>query len=92
MPVIGVIIIDKQKQLYNFKIASDFVAEIALERCLNELHQGSQTFKSIPLKYYTFEEINNLNGPDSALINLEKTALSARLKRFATLEKTSFRF
>ncbi|WP_256122195.1 YcaO-like family protein [Tannerella forsythia] len=72
LPVIGVIIIDKQKQLYNFKIASDFVAEIALERCLNELHQGSQTFKSIPLKYYTFEEINNLNGPDSALINLEK--------------------
>lgn len=72
LPVIGVIIIDPVKQRYNFKLASDFVPEIALERCLNELYQGVKYFKSIPFKLYTLSEISKLNGENSLHINLER--------------------
>ena len=40
LPVIGVIIIDKNTRKYNIKIGSDPWPIIALERCLTELHQG----------------------------------------------------
>lgn len=72
LPVIGVIIIDTNKQRYNFKLASDFVPEFALERCLNELYQGVRYFKSVPFKLYTLTEISELNGNNSLHINLER--------------------
>lgn len=72
LPVIGVIIIDPVKQRYNFKLASDFIPEIALERCLNELYQGVKYFKSVPFKLYTLSDISKLNGENSLHINLER--------------------
>ncbi|MDR2064695.1 MAG: YcaO-like family protein [Prevotellaceae bacterium] len=50
IPVIGVIFTDKQNLLYNFKLGSDFVPHIALERCVTEAYQG-QHFRGLPLKF-----------------------------------------
>lgn len=73
LPVIGVIIIDHENQQYNFKLGSDFIPHIALERCLNEIHQGTVYFKSIP---FTFFDVKNNSGyfsdNDYAYINLKK--------------------
>lgn len=51
IPAVGLIIIDKVNQLYNFKIGVDCVPEIALERCLTEIHQGTINFHGLPFKF-----------------------------------------
>ncbi|MDR0755187.1 MAG: YcaO-like family protein, partial [Prevotellaceae bacterium] len=50
LPVLGVIFTDKQNLLYNFKLGSDFVPHIALERCVTEAFQG-HNFRGLPLKF-----------------------------------------
>lgn len=72
LPVIGLIIIDKKNKRYNFKLASDFIEDIALDRCLNELYQGLKSFKSIPFDFYNEDDLNNLRGVDSSHVNLER--------------------
>lgn len=51
LPVIGVIIIDQKNLVYNFKLGSDFVAHVALERCLTEVYQSASGFRGIPLNF-----------------------------------------
>lgn len=51
IPALGLLIIDKKNQLYNFKIGVDCVPEIALERCLTEVHQGSIKFHGLPFEF-----------------------------------------
>ena len=72
LPVIGLIIIDKKNKRYNFKLASDFVEDIALDRCLNELYQGLKSFKSIPFDFYDEDDLNCLRGIHSSHVNLER--------------------
>lgn len=72
LPVIGLIIIDKKNKRYNFKLASDFIEDVALDRCLNELYQGLKSFKSIPFDFYNEDDLNNLRGVDSSHVNLER--------------------
>lgn len=72
LPVIGLIIIDKKNKRYNFKLASDFIEDIALDRCLNELYQGLKSFKSIPFDFYDEGDLNNLRGKGSSHVNLER--------------------
>lgn len=72
LPVIGLIIIDKKTKRYNFKLASDFVEDIALDRCLNELYQGLKNFKSVPFLFYDDNDLDNLRGSRSSHVNLER--------------------
>ena len=72
LPVIGLIIIDKKNKRYNFKLASDFVEDVALDRCLNELYQGLKSFKSIPFNFYDENDLDNLQGKKSSHVNLER--------------------
>ncbi|WP_421920090.1 YcaO-like family protein [Marinifilum sp.] len=73
LPVIGVIVIDKNTRKYNVKVGSDLWPITALERCLTELHQS---FKGIRLidkcDYGDFIEgkYKELNRADAEHINL----------------------
>lgn len=49
LPVIGLIIINRKSNTYNFKLGADFVPSIALERCLTEVYQSKGGFIGIPL-------------------------------------------
>ena len=49
LPVIGVIIIDRENGRYNFKLGSDFVPHIALERCITEVYQSNKGAIMLPL-------------------------------------------
>lgn len=51
LPVIGIIIIDENNMIYNFKLGSDFSPHIALERCLTELYQSSCGFKGVTMNF-----------------------------------------
>lgn len=51
LPVYGTIIIDKQNHLYNFKLGSDFVPYIAVDRCLNEVYQSTKGFIGLPINF-----------------------------------------
>lgn len=51
LPVVGVIIIDREKMVYNFKLGSDFVPYIALERCITELYQSLVGFRGVPMNF-----------------------------------------
>lgn len=51
LPVYGTIIIDKQNHLYNFKLGSDFVPYIAVDRCLNEAYQSTKGFIGLPINW-----------------------------------------
>lgn len=55
-PVIGVLFIDPVNQCYNFKLGADFVPYIALERCLTEIHQGSETLKALPIRLFDLHD------------------------------------
>lgn len=73
LPVIGVIIIDKERQVYNFKLGSDFVIDIALERCLNEIYQGTTEFHGLPFKMYcTGDTIDNMDADKYMFFNFKK--------------------
>lgn len=47
LPVLGLIIINRKNHTYNFKLGSDFVPEIALERCLTEVYQSNTGFRGL---------------------------------------------
>lgn len=51
LPVYGAIIIDKQNHLYNFKLGSDFVPYVAVDRCLNEVYQSTKGFIGLPINF-----------------------------------------
>ena len=59
-PVIGVLFIDQSNQKYNFKLGSDFIPYIALERCLTEIYQGGN-IKLLPNFIIDFKD-NFLNS------------------------------
>ena len=56
LPVIGALIIEPNGSMYNFKLGSDFVDSIALERCLTETFQSSSGFRGIPLAHRWADE------------------------------------
>lgn len=56
LPVIGVLIIDRENHTYCFKLGADFVPYRALERCLNEVYQGTVSFKGMPLGIFDLNE------------------------------------
>lgn len=56
LPVIGVLIIDKENHTYSFKLGADFVPYRAVERCLNEVYQGTIRFKGMPLGLFDLNE------------------------------------
>jgi ribosomal protein S12 methylthiotransferase accessory factor len=64
LPVLGVIIIDQEKQLYNFKLGADFLIDIALERCLNEVHQGTVDFHGLSFKLFDSHEGDGVFSPE----------------------------
>ena len=49
LPVVGAYIVNPNNSTYNFKIGSDFVQEIALERCLTEAFQSAEGFRGLSL-------------------------------------------
>lgn len=52
LPVIGIIVVDPKNQTFNFKLGSEFVPEVAIERCLTEAYQtASDDFKAEKLKH-----------------------------------------
>lgn len=40
LPVIGILVIDEEKRKYNFNLGASLAPDIALERCLTEIHQN----------------------------------------------------
>jgi ribosomal protein S12 methylthiotransferase accessory factor len=76
LPVIGVIVIDKNSRKYNVKIGSDPWPVIALERCLTEFHQSFFGIRLInKCDYGDFIEkvkYNGLDILDAENINLAK--------------------
>lgn len=61
IPVVGLLIIDQNRKLYNFKLGADFVLSRALERCLNELQQGTEDFKWNDYKFIDIDYFSNMN-------------------------------
>lgn len=51
IPAIGLIIINEEKQLYNFKLGVDYIPTVALERCFTEIHQGRNSFEGLPFEF-----------------------------------------
>ena len=73
MPVIAVIVINKEDNTYNVKIGSDPWPIIALERCLTELHQSFSGIRLIDKNGFgDFIEDNyqNINRTEAEHINL----------------------
>lgn len=71
LPVVGVYIVNPYNSTYNFKIGSDFVQDIAIERCLTEAFQSAEGFRGLSLdtpwldeksfdKEYWYENFNNI--------------------------------
>lgn len=60
LPVVGVLILDRKRQRYNFKLGSDFVLERALKRCLLELQQGSSEFRWLNYKFIDWDDFSTL--------------------------------
>lgn len=56
LPVLGLIIINHNNHTYNFKLGSNFVPEIALERCLTEVYQSNTGFRG--LSYLNVSQID----------------------------------
>lgn len=56
LPALGLLIINPEKKLYNFKLGVDPNPEIALERCFTEIHQGRKEFQGLPYKFITLED------------------------------------
>ena len=74
LPVIGLIITDKEKHFFNFKLGSDFNPAIALERCINEVYQGTTYFKSIPFKFFDkSQKPDYISDIDYMYLNLKNT-------------------
>lgn len=60
LPVVGVLILDRKRQRYNFKLGSDFVLERALQRCLSELQQGSSEFRWLDYRFIDLDDFSTL--------------------------------
>lgn len=59
-PVIGVIIVDQENMLYNFKLGDDFVPHVALERCLTESFQSIDGFRANPITFtWNVDDLGN---------------------------------
>lgn len=59
IPVIGLLIIDRERQLYNFKLGADFILHRALSRCLSELQQGAVEFRWMDYKFIDIDDFSN---------------------------------
>ncbi len=76
-PVIGVLFIDSVSQTYNFKLGADFVPYIALERCLTEIHQGSETARTLPLRLVDLDDNPTIEQLENGLDhNFQKILIS----------------
>lgn len=64
LPVVGVLIMDRRRQVYNFKLGADFVLERALKRCLSELQQGSSEFRWLDYKFIDLDDFSALGISD----------------------------
>lgn len=55
LPVIGILIMDQENRKYNFNLGASLVPDVALERCLTEIHQNPQGiyWNDINLDNYT---------------------------------------
>lgn len=69
IPALGLLIIDRATQTYNFKLGVDTIPSVALERCFQEVHQGRKDYEALPYHflsndYHTeaekFEAENNI--------------------------------
>jgi len=60
-PVIGLMIMNKEKNKYAFTIAADYSFDIALSRCLTEMFQGL-TFNDLKNKMHETISLNKLNN------------------------------
>ena len=71
LPVVGAYIVNPHNSTYNFKIGSDFVQDVALERCLTEAFQSAEGFRGLSLdglwldekaydKEYWYDNFNNI--------------------------------
>ncbi len=75
LPVIGVLVVDKNKNTYNVKIGSDPWPVTALERCLTELHQSSDGIRLIEKKgfgYYLDKEFLGIDKQQAKYVNMRK--------------------
>lgn len=64
IPVVGILLIDRLKGKYNFKLGSDFVLSRALSRCLSELQQGTSNFRWIDFKFIDVDDFSWLGISD----------------------------
>lgn len=64
IPVLGVLVIDRKRQLYNFKLGADFVLERAFKRCLLELQQGSSEFRWLDYKFINLDDFSGFQIND----------------------------
>ncbi|MBO4760357.1 MAG: YcaO-like family protein [Bacteroidales bacterium] len=86
LPVIGVIILDRENGKYNFKLGSDFVPHIALERCITETYQSNQGAIMLPILHNAGGDVESeyykalANGtgqwPDSIFMDTPSYAFS----------------
>ena len=58
LPVMGILLIDKDEHKYMFRLGADPRPEIALERCLTESHQGLDSLKS---NFQSIEEASHFD-------------------------------
>lgn len=72
LPVYGVIIIDKQNHLYNFKLGSEHVPYVAVERCLNEAYQSTNGFIGVPIDFSWANSQENTANEDTVNSNYHK--------------------
>lgn len=70
IPAIGMILIDKIKHLYNFKIGVDFSSSIALERCFTEIHQGAIDFHGLPFTFVSKSYLQDKEKAESNFIHI----------------------
>jgi len=75
-PVVGVLVINKSKTKYQFKLGSESIFSIALERCLSEMFQGRdiQSFvhdSMLPIQY------NFTNDDKKIRENLTKISINS---------------
>lgn len=80
LPVIGVIVINKEDNTYNVKVGSDPWPIIALERCLTELHQSFNGIRLIDKNGfgdYIEEKYQNIDRIEAEHINLRNIFTNA---------------
>jgi len=71
LPVIGLLIIDRNSQKYHFHIGADPSIITALERCLTEIYQGPKEI-IIKYKFTDIEELDYFTDPLTNEIDINK--------------------